>query len=183
MPQTGGTPTSRPRRLSVVRHGQSVGNVAAAAAAAAGAEALDLSTKDMTTPLSHLGAQQAAARGRWLAETEPDPPSAKIASPYLRAQQAAQLTLNNAGGCWSGLTIGIDERLRDRERGTLFCYLHQGLDERGVLELGRTNPVANASVTTSCEATAGGLQTYNESARVKAGLPVTVQQEERDSGA
>src|SRR3954454_19308382 len=206
-----------PQRLSVVRHGQSVGNVAAAAAVTAGAELLEITTRDMDTPLSDLGAEQATTLGRWLGQQQTDLPTRVIASPYLRAQQTARLALAAAGGSLSQLTISTDERLRDRELGTLdgltvrgierrfpdlaaqrtrlgkfyqrppggeawtdvllrlrsldhtlalgspdehvlifshdiivllFCYLYEDLDEKQVLDLGRTNPVANASVTT-----------------------------------
>lgn len=52
--------------LVLVRHGESVGNVAARDAALAGADVIDLATRDPDTPLSALGERQAAALGTWL---------------------------------------------------------------------------------------------------------------------
>ena len=240
-----------PQRISVVRHGQSVGNVAAETAAATGAEQLELTTRDMDTPLSDLGAEQSAALGRWLAKGSFDGTSRVIASPYLRAQQTARIALDAAGGSLSRLPVSTDERLRDRELGTLdglttlgiearfpelaaqrvrvgkfyqrppggeawtdvllrlrsfdqtlaagaadehvlifshdivvllFCYLYEDLDEKQVLHLGQTNPVANASVTTFARVSGRlRLQTYNEVAPLEeGGLPVTVQKEKID---
>ena len=55
----GTTRIGLPDRLWLVRHGQSVGNVAHAAAAAASSERLELETRDMDVPLSDLGREQA----------------------------------------------------------------------------------------------------------------------------
>ena len=117
-----------PDRLWVVRHGQSVANVAAAAAEAEDAERLVLSTRDMDAPLSPLGTAQAAALGRFLgsrpAELRPD---VVLVSPYLRARQTARIALAAAGGDVAALAVHSDERLRDREMGAL-----DGLTWRGV---------------------------------------------------
>src|SRR5689334_15780096 len=78
------------RELVLVRHGESVGNVAAASAERAGLEVIDLETRDADTPLSPLGAEQAAALGTWLrAQTGDDAPEVVWCSPYVRALQTA----------------------------------------------------------------------------------------------
>src|SRR3954452_9692626 len=88
-----------PGTLWLVRHGQSTGNVAHAAAAAALAERLDLETRDMDVPLSDLGHEQAARVGRWLATLDPaEQPTAVLTSPYLRARQTAEIALSTCGG-------------------------------------------------------------------------------------
>jgi probable phosphoglycerate mutase len=117
-----------PERLWLVRHGQSTGNVAHAAAAAAESHVLELETRDMDVPLSVLGREQSSALGRWLAESSPDQlPTAVLASPYLRAQQTARIALDAMGGAVAGLPVQTDERLRDRDLGLL-----EGLTWRGI---------------------------------------------------
>ena len=55
-------------RLLLIRHGQSIGNVADDRARAAGAHRLDLDYRDADTPLSEAGVGQARAVGAWLGE-------------------------------------------------------------------------------------------------------------------
>jgi broad specificity phosphatase PhoE len=204
-----------PERLYLVRHGQSTGNLAHAAASAAQSELLELETRDMDVPLSDLGREQATALGTWLAA---DPtyqlPTVALSSPYLRAQQTARIVMDI---CSPSVEVEPDERLRDRDLGIfegltwrgiqakypdlaamrtrvgkfyqrppggeswtdvllrlrsvhqtlvhdyagervivfthdvvvlLFRYLYDGLDEAATLELGLTQPVRNASLTT-----------------------------------
>ncbi len=52
----------------LVRHGQSAGSVARDAAEAATLPVIDIATRDMDTPLSALGKQQAIALGHWFAQ-------------------------------------------------------------------------------------------------------------------
>jgi probable phosphoglycerate mutase len=116
------------RELILVRHGESVGNVAATLAERAGREELELDTRDADTPLSPLGERQAAAFGSWLLERHSgDAPEAVWCSPYVRAVQTATIALREAG---SGLPLRIDERLRDRELGILDRLTTGGFDAR-----------------------------------------------------
>ena len=114
-----------PERLYLVRHGQSMGNVAHAAAAAAQSELLELETRDMDVPLSDLGREQASALGAWLA-TRPtgELPTVALVSPYLRAQQTARIALD---ACHPDVPVHSDERLRDRDLG-----IFEGLTWRGI---------------------------------------------------
>src|SRR5687767_11525035 len=98
-----------PRRLDLIRHGESAGNVAVDAARADGLEVLDLETRDMDTPLSDRGRAQARALGSWVQGVEPD---LIVTSPYRRAVDTVGLALEAAG---SSCRIGCDERLRERE--------------------------------------------------------------------
>ncbi|MDM7830277.1 histidine phosphatase family protein [Cellulomonas edaphi] len=101
--------------LVLVRHGESVGNLAAAAAAQAGADRLELDTRDADTPLSARGLEQARALGEWLGALPPDErPDVLWCSPYDRARQTAETALATAG---FDVPRRIDERLRDRELG------------------------------------------------------------------
>lgn len=114
-----------PDRLYLVRHGQSTGNVAHAAAAAAKSELLELETRDMDVPLSDLGRTQAAALGDWLARRPDDElPTVALVSPYLRARQTAEIVLD---ACGPDVALLADERLRDRDLG-----IFEGLTWRGI---------------------------------------------------
>ncbi len=101
--------------LILVRHGESVGNVAATAAYRSGGHTVPVGTRDADTPLSQLGHGQAAALGAWLGGLG-TPPEAVWCSPYVRARQTADDALARAG---LALPVRTDERLRDRELGVL----------------------------------------------------------------
>ncbi|MBV8757057.1 MAG: histidine phosphatase family protein [Deltaproteobacteria bacterium] len=108
--------TERPglTHLWLVRHGESAGNVARDAAEAAGAETIDIAqAREMDVPLSPLGEQQARALARWFAN-QPERPSLIVASPYLRARRTAEIVADTHGA-----TLRIDERLREKEMGSL----------------------------------------------------------------
>ena len=114
-----------PAAMWVVRHGESAGNVARDAAEADGRERLDLVTRDVDVPLSELGERQARALGRWMgARDEQERPTVVWTSPYLRAQQSAEIAVQEAG---LDLPTVVDERLREREFGVL-----DGLTRRGI---------------------------------------------------
>lgn len=118
-----------PSALWLVRHGQSLGNVARDAAHDADLEALDLAERDMDVPLSPLGQRQAAALGRWLAnEPTANRPDVVYSSPYARAQQTARLVLAEAG--LDDRDVHLDERLRERELGILDLLTRRGVEAR-----------------------------------------------------
>jgi broad specificity phosphatase PhoE len=119
---------SWPQQLRLVRHAQSIGNLAADRARAQGATRLDLQERDADVPLSDLGCRQAAALGRWLAGLDDgDRPTAVLTSPYERAARTAQIALDEAG---LDLRLRTDERLRERDLGIL-----DGLTGKGYREL------------------------------------------------
>ncbi|MBT0994987.1 phosphoglycerate mutase family protein [Cellulomonas sp. DKR-3] len=121
-----------PRVLLLVRHGESVGNVAAREAERAGAEELELATRDADTPLSELGRAQADAIGPWLAALPVEErPRAVWCSPYVRAVETTERALAAAG---LDLPVERDERLRDRELGVLDRLTVRGVQERFPLE-------------------------------------------------
>jgi broad specificity phosphatase PhoE len=118
--------SSWPDRLYVIRHGESAGNVARDKAEAEQLERIDIATRDVDVPLSELGEEQAAALGRWIAaQPEDERPTVLWVSPYLRAQQTAEIALKTAG---LSLPTVVDERLREREFGVL-----DGLTRRGIV--------------------------------------------------
>ena len=72
--------------LLLVRHGESVGNVAATTAQFAGKEVIDVGSRDADVPLTETGTRQAQAFGHWLAVMDPaDRPESLWCSPYLPA--------------------------------------------------------------------------------------------------
>ncbi len=109
-----------PDALWIVRHGQSAGNVARDEAERAAVPLIDIATRDMDTPLSKLGEQQAPALGHWFgALPEGSQPTVVLTSPYIRAVETTRLLLTAAGGEARGLPIQRDERLREKEFGAL----------------------------------------------------------------
>lgn len=102
----------------LVRHGESTANVAADRARAAGADVVEVETRDADVPLSALGERQSRALGTELSDRGVgDVPVALWVSPYLRAQQTIAIALESAG--LEEPPRRVDERLRDRELGVL----------------------------------------------------------------
>ena len=115
-----------PARLVLVRHAQSVGNVADEHARARGLERLELDTRDADTPLSPVGDEQARALGEHLRDLpEAERPHVVLSSPYERARRTADLALGVAG---LDHRLVIDERLRERDLGVLDGYTRRGIE-------------------------------------------------------
>jgi probable phosphoglycerate mutase len=107
-----------PDRMWLVRHGESEGNIANDLARRNNSFRLELNVNDVDIPLSSVGVDQALALGRWFGDLPAgQQPDAVIVSPYMRAQQTAELILAAAG--LAHIPHSIDERLRDREQGVL----------------------------------------------------------------
>jgi broad specificity phosphatase PhoE len=120
-----------PDTIWIVRHGQSAGNVARDAAEAAGLPLIDLLTRDVDTPLSDLGREQARALGAWFGEMdETGRPSVVLCSPYVRARQTAEIVLDAAGIPRDALTFNADERLREKEFGILDRLTRHGIIQK-----------------------------------------------------
>jgi broad specificity phosphatase PhoE len=114
--------------LSLVRHGESMGNVAAAQAEAAQAEVIDVLVRDADVPLSPGGQEQARALGALFASWTPEQvPDSVWSSPYKRAYDTATIALDVAG---LHAEIRVDERLRDRELGILDRLTTRGVEAR-----------------------------------------------------
>lgn len=105
--------TRGPAEIVLVRHGESLGNVADRAAIAAKAHRLDLPASDEMIDLSEEGQRQADALGRHFAELPAEErPTVVISSPYQRARSTAERALSDLD-----LEVLLDERLRERELG------------------------------------------------------------------
>ena len=108
--------------LWLLRHGQSLCNVANDAARASDLERLEITDRDMDVPLSDLGKEQAQTLGRWVAGLPEDQrPTCAISSPYVRAEQTARLALG------ADVDLVLDERLREREFGILDRLTRAGI--------------------------------------------------------
>ncbi|HET9078226.1 MAG TPA: histidine phosphatase family protein [Acidimicrobiales bacterium] len=117
-----------PQALWLVRHGESVGNAAAAAARAAGAEVIAVDRRDADVDLTAEGCRQAEAVGRWLAGLPPaERPERAVVSPYLRTRRTADIALAQVD---AGVPVTFDERLRDRELGVLDRLTAIGIQAR-----------------------------------------------------
>lgn len=120
--------TGWPSALWLVRHGQSVGNAAAAEARRQGLEVIDVGPRDADVDLTATGRAQAEAVGRWLAGLPAgQQPEVALVSPYLRARRTAAIALARMG---SDVPVTVDERLRDRELGVLDCLTAKGIEAR-----------------------------------------------------
>jgi broad specificity phosphatase PhoE len=120
-----------PQTIWIVRHGQSAGNVARDAAEAAGLPHIDIATRDMDTPLSDLGREQARALGCWFgAMTEVQRPNVVLCSPYARARETAGLVVESAALDPDVLTFNMDERLREKEFGILDRLTKYGIVQK-----------------------------------------------------
>lgn len=110
--------------LILVRHGESIGNVAREEAESSGALAIPMPMRDADVPLSDVGMDQARAVGRWLAADPDRRPDAVWSSPYLRARQTAQAAVAELT---NPPAVRQDERIRDRELGVLDLLTKRGV--------------------------------------------------------
>ncbi|WP_232548829.1 histidine phosphatase family protein [Propioniciclava soli] len=102
-----------PVELVLVRHGESLGNVADRAAIAAKAHRLDVTDSDEDIALSEEGEAQADALGERVASLpEDERPTVVVSSPYRRARSTAERALAQ-----HPIDVLLDERLRERELG------------------------------------------------------------------
>ncbi|WP_332661710.1 histidine phosphatase family protein [Aeromicrobium sp.] len=109
--------------IGIIRHGESVGNVAAATAEEKGSDLIDIAERDADVALSDAGEKQAEAVGDWLAALpEDERPHVVIVSPYVRAWQTAEIALKSLD-----IPVLRDERLRDRELGVLDLHTGHGI--------------------------------------------------------
>ncbi|HEX6750411.1 MAG TPA: histidine phosphatase family protein [Longimicrobium sp.] len=120
-----------PDVMWIVRHGESAGNVAAAAARAAGLAMVQIAQRDVDVPLSPRGEEQAAALGRWFAAMPPsERPTVVLVSPYVRARRTAELVRASGGTEDPEEELIVDERLREREFGILDRLTPIGVQQR-----------------------------------------------------
>ncbi len=112
-----------PASITLLRHGESMGNLADVRAHESQAERLDLDDRDADVALSPRGREQASALAAWLEEAGPEAwPDVVISSPYRRASETAERAVGRIR-----VPVTYDERLRERDLG-----LFDGLTGRGI---------------------------------------------------
>ena len=121
--------------LWLVRHGESIGNVAASRAEREGLDVIPLDIRDADVPLSATGTRQARALGEWLADRREHIDEFWV-SPYLRARETLTVALAEAAASDSPSVL-VDERLRDRELGILDLLTRTGVERRHPEEAAR----------------------------------------------
>jgi probable phosphoglycerate mutase len=122
--------------LVLVRHGQSLANVAFPDADAKGLLEAEVSGRDAEVPLTPVGEEQARALGAWLGRLpETDRPQVVITSPYLRARETWRLAAESSG---VDLPAPVtDDRLVDRLLGDLEMLTRAAVTQRFPDEAGR----------------------------------------------
>ena len=150
------------QELWLLRHGQSLGNLANDAARDRPTDVLDIADRDMDVPLSDLGIEQATAFGTWLGEQTDDArPDVIVSSPYARALGTARHVVAAAG---LDVEIVFDERLREREFGILDLLTHQRC-RRHSTRPRRPAATGSASSTTARQAARAGSTSRSGCAR------------------
>ena len=128
-----------PSELVLVRHAESMGNVADNEARERRAERLEIELRDADVPLSETGRQQAQAVGEHLADLPADSlPELVVCSPYRRAAETAEHAL---AGLRDGLGPVVDERLRERDLGAFDRLTWRGIEAEYAAEAERRNHV------------------------------------------
>jgi broad specificity phosphatase PhoE len=128
-----------PSELVLVRHAESVGNVANTRALERRAERLDLELRDADVPLSETGRRQADAVGHLLADLDDEhSPDLVVCSPYRRAAETAERALAVWG---SDRELIVDERLRERDLGVFDRLTWRGIEAEYAQEAERRNHV------------------------------------------
>jgi probable phosphoglycerate mutase len=122
---------SWPAYLWLVRHGESAGNVSRDVAERDGHHLIDIAGRDLDVPLSELGERQSRALGRWFGGMAPrDQPSVVLCSPYVRARSTADWVISEGGLKGRKLDYVVDERLREKEFGSLNRFTRIGITDK-----------------------------------------------------
>ena len=114
-----------PSSLVVLRHGESARNVAKDIAKAAGKHSFDLGLRDLETPLTKHGHEQARKTGRYLSSRYDF--DVIYSSPYHRAQQTAE---DITSALRNSPPLVMEERIREIEFGILDGLTGEGIQAR-----------------------------------------------------
>jgi probable phosphoglycerate mutase len=126
--------------LVLIRHGESVANVAFPKADRAGLLESGLTGRDADVGLTALGYAQATAIGHWLAgRPETQRPDVVITSPYLRARETWRVCATSSGLRLPAPTT--DDRLVDRGVGEFEMLTRAAIEQRFPAETGRARHV------------------------------------------
>ena len=126
-----------PHSITLVRHAQSVANVADQEARERGAGRLDIDIRDADVELSDNGRRQADALARWFSDAAPeDRPTLVVSSPYRRAYDTARRVVGD-----TGVELITDERLRERDLGLLDGLTGKGIRDEYADEAARRKKI------------------------------------------
>src|SRR5215469_8745777 len=115
-----------PDLLVIIRHGQSQRNVEKELAKSSGAATVWGGTvRDVDTPLTELGVQQAIQTGKFLRGS--DPFDVIFSSPYMRTLETSRHIAEQFN---PPAPIVLEERVREIEFGVLDGLTHHGVKER-----------------------------------------------------
>lgn len=120
--------------LVLVRHGESMRNVAKVNAEAKESETYSDGTRDMDVELTCRGLLQAKETGEHLSQHLRFAFDCAFTSPYRRTVQTAKLVLASQGG---GLEPVLEERVREKEFGVLDGLTKLGIRRRYAAEAER----------------------------------------------
>lgn len=113
-----------PQSIYLVRHAESIGNVASIRARLQARDTIEVAADDRSVPLTTRGEEQARALGVWF---RGNPPTVVWSSPHLRATETARIMSAE----WTARVEPIvDERLRERSLGVLNRLTASGIRER-----------------------------------------------------
>jgi broad specificity phosphatase PhoE len=113
-------------RIVLLRHSESIANVASEKAELLGHDRILSDYRDADVPLSEHGVDQAKALALWWHSGARSPgDSTNFTSPYLRARQTLEIGLSLSE---HDELVMIDERLRDRELGILELLTSRGVE-------------------------------------------------------
>lgn len=113
-------------RIVLLRHSESIANVASANGERLGHDRILSDYRDADVPLSERGIDQAKALALWWHSGARSPgDSTNFTSPYLRARQTLEIGLSLSA---EDELVMIDERLRDRELGALELLTSRGVE-------------------------------------------------------
>jgi len=133
-------PQSMPRRLVLIRHGESEANLITRAIRAKIITEFPPSfaqTPDREFRLSSNGREQAVKTGEWLRTQYPNGFDVIYVSDHIRAKETAGIVCNAAG--WSAADIRVDPLLGERHWGD-FAYL-SAAEREEFLELKQRDPL------------------------------------------
>ncbi|MCJ2124948.1 histidine phosphatase family protein [Methylobacterium sp. J-077] len=121
-----------PSRVWTVRHGESSANIALRDAIASGLDQVRVIGRDADVPLSAVGEEQARAAGRWFRTLSlTSRPERVLCSPFRRTRRTAELIVAEAN---LDVHIQSDERLREKDLGSLEKLTRQGLQHRDPMQ-------------------------------------------------
>ena len=113
------------KKIWLIRHGQSMGNVARHEAEKYSALKIESPHREPDVELSAIGVVQSKKLGKWFAK-QPVKPNIIYSSPYVRAQETTQILFEKAKFSHNEVILKKDERLREREFGVFDCLTKEG---------------------------------------------------------